>query len=136
MKTLELLSKLSPAGQQRLYDLCQVRQTVKEFANADVEFGCANDADFEAEVAQQAANIILKCNRLLLQQLAGGQEGAPLLAGQGFYMNRSEQIHPHHLRNATCVVAVTLVHLCLEECLRMAGLDADDRQTGFCKPTE
>jgi hypothetical protein len=74
VKTLELLSKLSPAGQQWLHDLCEVGQTINEFANARVEFGCANDANFEAEVTQQAANIVFKGNCLFLQQLTSGQQ--------------------------------------------------------------
>ena len=34
------------------------------------EFDRSDDADFEPEIVPQAANVVLNCNRLLLQQLA------------------------------------------------------------------
>ena len=58
VQTPELLSKLLSAGQQRLHDQRQVRHAIKELANARLEFQCANNTDFEAEVAQQAAYIV------------------------------------------------------------------------------
>src|SRR3954452_5892854 len=46
-------------------------------------------------------------------------------------MHRSEQTDPHHLRNATRIVAVGLVHLRFQEGFCMPGLDADRRQAGL-----
>ncbi|MNE65909.1 hypothetical protein D3C80_1614310 [compost metagenome] len=51
-------------------------------------------------------------------------------------MDRSEEIDTHHLRDATSVVSVGLVNLCLQERLRVPCLDADRRQPGFSEATE
>lgn len=46
------------------------------------EFDRSDDTDFEPEIAQQATDVVLNCNRLLLQQLARGQQGTALRTGQ------------------------------------------------------
>ena len=44
----------------------------------------SDGADLEAEVAQQAADVVLDGDRLLLQELARRQQRAPVLAGSVF----------------------------------------------------
>jgi hypothetical protein len=43
-------------------------------------------------------------------------------------MHRSIQIDPHHLGNATCIIAIAFVRLRLEERLRVPGFNANDRE--------
>ncbi|MCP1886534.1 UNVERIFIED_ORG: hypothetical protein J2R75_010269 [Bradyrhizobium elkanii] len=51
-------------------------------------------------------------------------------------MDRPEQADAHHLRNATRIIAVALVHLRLEERLGMSRLDADYQQASLRQPAE
>jgi len=51
-------------------------------------------------------------------------------------MHRTIQIDPHHLRDAACVVTIGFVWLRPQERLRMARLDADNRQSGTRKRLE
>lgn len=127
----ECLPQLLPCRQQWPHDLAEIRYAIDKLANAIVEPDRANDTDLEPKIAQQATNVILDGDCLLLKQLAGGQKGAVLLARQRLYMNRPEQIDTHHLRDAARIVAVSLVHLGLEESLRMSGFYADRRPRCF-----
>src|SRR6516164_2569249 len=46
-------------------------------------------------------------------------------------MHRAIKPHPHHLRDATRIVAVRLVHLRLQHCSHVPGLDTNHRQVLF-----
>ena len=96
----------------------------------------ADDADLDPKVAQQPADIVLDGYSLLLQQPARGQQNTTLLADQRLDVHRPEQIESHHLSDPACIVAVGLVHLCLEKGLRMPGLDADCRQASLDQAAE
>ena len=48
----------------------------------------------------------------------------------------AEQVDPHHLGDAARIVAIGLVHLRLEESLRVAGLDSHDGQACFSQSAE
>ncbi|MGF6178136.1 hypothetical protein ABIE33_006456 [Ensifer sp. 4252] len=80
-----------------------------------------------SKIAQQAADVVFNGNCLLLRQFASRQQGAALLADQRLHIHRPEQIDAHHLGDATGVVAIALVRLCLEKCLGMASFDAGYR---------
>ena len=88
-------------------NLGQIRHTLNELANAQLELSCSHDANLETEVAQQTADVVLNGDRLLLQQLAGGQQYPPLLTGERFHMHRPEQVDPHHLGDAPGIIPVS-----------------------------
>ena len=100
----EHFAQLLPGGQQRLHDGDEFGHAFDKLPNPFVELANPNDADLETEVAQQAADVVLNGDRLVLENLAGGQQSAALLAGQRLHVHGAEQIDPHHLRNAARVV--------------------------------
>ena len=51
-------------------------------------------------------------------------------------MHRTIKPHPHHLRDASCIVAVRFVDLRLQRRLHVPRLDADHRQARFGKYAE
>ena len=82
MQFSDLLAKRPASVKQRRHDLGKLRHALDEFENSFLEFGRTDDANLEPKVAQQAADVVLDGDGFLLQQLAGGQQGAPLLACQ------------------------------------------------------
>jgi hypothetical protein len=88
----------------------------------------ADDADFQTEVAQRAAQFALQVQQLALKQLAAGQQHALFLGNQGLHMHRLEQANPHHLRDPARIVAVRLVDLLrCQQRLHVSRLHADHR---------
>ncbi len=51
----------------------------------------------------------------------------PVVCVEARHMHRTVKPHPHHLRDAACVVAVRLVDLCLQHRLHVPRLDTDHR---------
>jgi hypothetical protein len=89
-------------------DLHQIGHIFDELKNTGLEASRANDANLETEVSQQPTDIVLDGDGLLLQKLARRQQSAMLLALQRLDMHRPEQIDPHHLSDAPCIVAIVL----------------------------
>jgi hypothetical protein len=130
--------KLRPqrlSGQQERNDHRRNRGDVlDEVADACIEPGRAHDPDLQAEGAQLTAQVILDVVHLALQELARGQEEAPLLAGRGLDVHRLEQAHPHHLRDPESIVAIGLVDPGRQGGVHVTGLDADRRETRLDQP--
>ncbi|GEO16115.1 hypothetical protein MAE02_38110 [Microvirga aerophila] len=88
------------------------------------------------EVQQQATDVVLDRDGFLLQELAGGQQRPPLLAGERLDVHRAKEIDPHHLSDAAGIIAVALVDLSFREGFGVARLDAHDWQAGLCQSVE
>jgi hypothetical protein len=54
-----LLAQLPPGLQQHLHEFAQIRQVLHDFPDARFEFGGADGANLKAEIAQQAAHIVV-----------------------------------------------------------------------------
>jgi hypothetical protein len=80
MQFSNLLPELSASLKQRRHDLGKVWHALDKFEYPFLKFDQTNHANLEPKVTQQAADIILDGDGLLLQQLAGRQNGAPLHA--------------------------------------------------------
>src|SRR5262245_1713198 len=93
-------------------------------------------ANLETEVAQSAAQLILDCDRLRLQQLAMCQQHPQFLTAYRLHMHRTIKPRPHHLRYAARIVAVRLVDLRLQHRLHVPRLNADHRQSCFGESAE
>src|SRR5215212_637375 len=104
--------------------------------DALLELDRPHHADLEAEVQQQAANVVLDRDRLLLQELASGQQHPPLLAGEPLHVHGAKEVDPHHLGDATRVIAVTLVDLSFQKSFGVACLDTNHRQASVCQRVE
>ena len=92
--------------------------------------------DLEAEVQQQAADVVLDRNSFFLQQLAGRQQHPALLAGERLHVHWAKEIDPHHLGDTARIIAVALVDLSFQKGFGVARLDTNNRQTGICQPVE
>jgi hypothetical protein len=66
----ELLAQLPPGLQQNLHEFAQIWQALYELPDALFEFGGADNANLEAEIAQQAADIVVYGDGFFLKQLA------------------------------------------------------------------
>jgi hypothetical protein len=82
-----------------------------EFADPRLVSTATDDAYFQTEIAQRAAQIGLHVEQLALKQLAAGQQHALFLGNQRLHMHWLEQPDPHHLRDPARIVAVRLVDL-------------------------
>ena len=108
MQDGEALPQALTGFEEASHDLGQLRKACYELADPVLEPDLANDPNLKPKVAQQAADVVLNGNGLLLQQLAGRQQGAPVLARQGLHMHRSEQVDAHHLSNAARLASDTM----------------------------
>jgi hypothetical protein len=99
--------------------------SLSEFQDALLESDRANHADFQSEVAQKSADIVLDRESLFLQQLARREQRSSILALERLHMHWPEQVDPHHLGDAARVIAIALVHLRLEESLCMPRFNAE-----------
>jgi len=97
-----------------------------QLTNARLEVSCGHLAEVIAEVADESADFVLDILELVPQQLPRCEDGAETLARWCFNVDWLEQTNPHHLSDATRVVAVSLVELGRQGRLHMAGLDAND----------
>ena len=114
----------------------KLRHALDEFADALHRIRHPDDTDLQPEIAQQSADVVLDGDRLFLKQLARGQQRPSFLARQRLDVHRSEQVDPHHLRDAARIVAIALVHLRLQKRLGMPRLDADRRHACFRQSAE
>ncbi len=104
----ELLAHDPAHVEQRLDDRRQPRKALDELTDSRLVSTTTDDADFQTEIAQRAAQIRLQVQQLALQQFAAGQQHALLLGNQRLHMHRLEQPDPHHLRDPARIVAVRL----------------------------
>jgi len=84
----------------------------------------------------RATQVVLNRDRLRLQQLAVRQQHPQLLTAQCLHMHRAIEPNPHHLRNATRIVTVGLVDLCLQNRPHVPRFNADHRHAYFGERTE
>jgi len=77
-------------AEQRLGDRRQPRKARDELADPRLVSRAADDAYFQTEIAQRAAQIGLHVHQLVLKQLAGGQQHALFLGDQRLHMHRLE----------------------------------------------
>ena len=133
MKNADLLAKRPPDNQQRFDQLGKIRQGLDKLPDARLELQRSHHAHLETEVTQSPAQVVLDGDRLRLQQLAVGQQHAQFLAAQRLHMHRAIKPRPHHLRDATRIVAVRLVDLRLQHRPHVPRLNADHRQAGLGK---
>ncbi len=136
MQDAELLAKHTPDNEQRFDQNDQVREILDQFLDPRLELHRSGYSDLEAEVAQGGAQIVLDGDGLRLQQLAMGQQHPQFLTAHRLHMNGTIESHPHHLRDATRIVAVGLVDLRLQRRPHVPRLHADHRQACFGKSTE
>ena len=129
----EHFAQLLLGGQHGFHDFDEFGHAFDKLTDSFVELDHTDDTDLQSKVPQQTADVVLNGDGLVLQNLASGQQGPTLLAGQRLHVHRSKQIDAHHLSNAARVV---LVHLGLEESLRMPGFNAGHRQSGFRQAAE
>jgi hypothetical protein len=73
---------------------------------------------------------------LRLQQLAMGQQHPQFLAAQRLYMHAAIKPDPHHLRDTTGIIAISLVDLRLQYRTHVPRLNTDYRQLGFGERAE
>ena len=111
MQLGELLAQLPPGFQQNFHNFAQIRKALHEFLDALFELGGADNANLETEIAQQAADIVFYGDGFSLEQLSRRQQRPLLLARQRLHMDRPEQIHAHHVRDAAGVIPIRLVDL-------------------------
>src|ERR1700674_5304586 len=125
----ELLAHDPADAEQRLGDRGQPRKALDELADPRLVSAATDDAYFQTEIAQRAAQIGLHVEQLALKQLAAGQQHALFLGNQRLHMHRLEQADPHHLRDPARVVVVRLVDLLRrQQSLHVPRLNADHRQ--------
>src|SRR5215469_15686793 len=87
----ELLAHDPADAEQRLGDRGQPRKARDEFADPRLVSTATDDAYFQTEIAQRAAQIRLDVQQLALKQLAAGQQYALFLGNQRLHMHWLEQ---------------------------------------------
>jgi hypothetical protein len=108
-----------------------------ELADLRVVSKAADDAHFQTEIAQRAAQIALHVHQLALKQLAAGQQHPLFLGNQRLHMHRLKQAYPHHLRDPARIVAVRLTDLLRrQQSLHVPRLHADHRQVSRYQPID
>jgi hypothetical protein len=87
-----------PLGPRKFFE---IRQILHELLDELFEFCGADNPNLEAEIAQQAADIVFYGDGFSLEQLSRRQQRPLLLARQRLHMDRPEQVagtHPLALR--------------------------------------
>ena len=92
----------------------------------DIELGTA---DYEAEIFEKAANMVLEITLDLDQQRPAGQQRPDRVAVDILDMHLLEPTRLHDARDPDGIVAVAFVDLHLEHRLGMTRVDTDHRQT-------
>jgi hypothetical protein len=111
MEAGHLLPQRLSGSEQGGRDVRQFRPAVHKFPDLRVKSDRPDHADLETKVAQQTADVVLDRDHFFLLQLAGGQQSPTLLACHNLDMHRPEQVDPHHLSNASGIIAIDLIHL-------------------------
>src|SRR6516225_8093080 len=123
--------------EQRLDDRSQPRKSCDELADPRVVSKAADNAHFQTEIAQSAAQIGFYVQQLALKELAAGQQHPLFLGNQRLHMHRLEQADPHHLCDPACIVAVRLADLLRrQQSLHVPCLYADHWQVGRHQPID
>src|SRR6266850_863769 len=133
MKSSDLLAKRPPDNKHRFDQLSKIREVFDKLPDARLELQHSHNAHLEAEVTQGPTQVVIDGDGLRLQQFAMGQQHAQFLAAQRLHMHRAIKSRPHHLCDATRIVAVGLVDLSPQHRPHVPRLDADHRQAGLGK---
>ncbi len=91
--------------------------------------GTARDGSNQQPIRpQRTTNVVFEVDQFALEQLPAGQQRAHLLHVDGLDMNGAIPAQPHHLRDATRVVSISLITHCRQRNAHVTRFDDNDRE--------